>query len=534
MHSKVTSSILLVFSPSYLLVTATAAFTIQTTTTRERSAVTNTQLQLLQTSSLSSPSELSRRTQLCSTPNNDNTSGLSSSSNSLAKRFDNLLEEGDLEGAVQLLKSQPDQDIVSLDQKARWTLIFASIEEQTASAEETTEVNVRKIAEFPLTSQPRNSMTQMYQTLKDQNQLQVFGAINSRLPPAAGSHAVRPSLLEDITSLPMQSLTPKPSDNLLLAGVTVAILEGILSVALGINLNFLVLATLLSAGFDRLVLNGAIAESIYKIFNPSVQAKIQRHEAGHFLCAYLLGCPVEGCVLNAWAALADSRFGMSRQVTAGTSFFDPILSDQINSAGRQVTRSSIDRYSMIVMAGIAAEAIHYGQADGGAGDEMALIAFLSQLNGGSAADPAPWNNITIRNQARWGALQAVLMLREYKPCYEALVEALDQGGKLGDCIYAIEKAARDNGLGPLREPLGYIVEKPGNEEIWTRERPDNFFEDAGMIAQSTAASGVPSYGSSSPSMDPAESMVKLSAYRQEIEKKLKAIDEKLDMITKES
>ena len=449
------------------------------------------------------------------------------SSLSKEQLFEENLENGKLGAAARLLQLSP--NLISLENKERWNKLFKAIETSTSEALETVEqVNTRRIAEFPTESQTRNDMTLMYKTLKDLDQLRVFGAIDPQMPPAAGSHAVRPSLLEEITGLPLKALTPKPTNSLLLAGGIVAVAEGLLSVALNINLNVLVLWTLGLATADRIFLNGAASESFFKLFSPGIDSKIRHHEAGHFLCAYLLGCPVEGCVLNAWAALQDSRFGMGRQVTAGTSFFDPVLSQQINSPERKVTRSSIDRYSIIVMAGIAAEACYYQQADGGAGDEMALIAFLSQLNGSDASTLPPWNNVSIRNQARWGAMQAVLLLKEYKPCYEALVEALEKDGSLGDCIYAIEKAARDNNLGPLREPVGYIQELPGDVEIWTKDKPSesddaNYF---GIVEPSSTASGS-TQNVDKPKQSPEESLEMLNSYRKSLEERLKSIDEQL-------
>jgi hypothetical protein len=262
-----------------------------------------------------------------------------------------------------------------------------------------------------------------------------------------------------------------------------------------------------------------VLESIVKFFSPGMQQKIVRHEAGHFLSAYLLGLPVEGCVLSAWAALQDARFD-KRQVTAGTSFFDPELSQQINSS--VVTRSSIDRYSIVVMAGIAAEAIHYGQADGGAGDEMALVSFLSQLNGNPRKGTLPpWNDVSIRNQARWGALQAVLMLKEYKVCYDALVDALERGGNLGDCIYAIEKAGRENGLKPLEKPLGYIVDE-GSYGVWTTNATVPLLGDSPTQAKQE----LPKV------LNKDESLAKLKEYREAMEERLKDIDEKLKQISK--
>ena len=48
---------------------------------------------------------------------------------------------------------------------------------------------------------------------------------------------------------------------------------------------------------------------------------------------------------------------------AGTVFFDPELGEAMG--GGRITREIIDRYSVIVMAGIAAEAANNGRAEGG-------------------------------------------------------------------------------------------------------------------------------------------------------------------------
>lgn len=355
--------------------------------------------------------------------------------------------------------------------KSNWDNIFTAIEEVTAAAEENEMPAAR--TSFPIVSHARQDMTDMYAQLQHTGELKLYGAAaiasssSNNNAPAAGSTEVPPPLLQEILGLPVSALTPSPTNTLLWAGVAVAVLEGLISLATGVSLNALVLTTLVLVSADRLFLNGAVSESLLKFLAPDIQTKILKHEAGHFLAAYLLGCPVEGTVLSAWAALRDRRFGSRGMISAGTSFFDPELSQQINSSGGssngRVTQSSVSRYSIIVMAGIAAEAEHYGQADGGAGDEMALIAFLSRLSN--------WNGDSqrIRNQARWGVLQAVLLLRQYRPAYDALVDALEQGGNLGDCLYAVERAARQHNLpgAAERQPLGYIVPAKDGRLTWS-------------------------------------------------------------------
>ena len=290
------------------------------------------------------------------------------------KKFDKMLSQGELKSATTLLQS--DASSIQMN-KERILQIFNVIEERTKEAEEN-HIN-KRIAEdeninlgameYPPTSPARMEMTNMYSTLRDSGNLKVFGAASDGKYPAMGSKNVTPNLLEKITELSMTSLTPKPTNTLVLAGAGLAIVEGIVSLSTGINLNFLIVLTLFLGFVDKLIVNGAVFETMTRIGMPEYKTKILRHEAGHFLCAYLLGCPVEGCVLSTWAALADPRFGGKRTtVNAGTSFFDPSLSDQINRREPLTRGASIDRYSIIVMGGIAAEALNFGMADGGAGD----------------------------------------------------------------------------------------------------------------------------------------------------------------------
>ena len=446
--------------------------------------------------------------------------------------MDELLKEPveSLRPTLQYLEQNPNEKL----SREQWNAIFRGIEHITATAEENNLPQTQQQQEsFPTFSKARQEMTSMYQQLQQRGELQLYGAVTTQEPPAAGQKVVSPQLLEQILDLPLSALTPAPATNALLFwGAGLAALELAIAVTTGISLNALALLTLAVVVGDRLFLNGASLETLLKWISPGVQDKVLKHEAGHFLLAYLLGCPVEGIVLSAWAALRDERFG-NRQVSAGTSFFDPELSRQINEQ-QQVTRSSIDRYSIIVMAGIAAEADKYGRADGGAGDEAALIAFLSRL----------WSADQIKNQARWGALQAVLLLRQYRPAYEALVDRLEQGkGTLGDCVYAIEKAARDHHLPgrAARRPLGQIVNDNG-VAVWEKFVASGDNVDGDNVNGSTTATAAKSDDTADDrsslsaldgnNNDDESALEALRSYRSQVEQKLKDVDEKLKDLPK--
>ena len=106
--------------------------------------------------------------------------------------------------------------------------------------------------------------------------------------PTSGSKIITPTLLETVTSMEMSSLTPQPTNFLLYGGAILASLEAIVSLIYGINFNFLVVTTLLLALADQILVSGAVFETALRIFRPEMTTRITKHEAGHFLCAYLL------------------------------------------------------------------------------------------------------------------------------------------------------------------------------------------------------------------------------------------------------
>ena len=141
-----------------------------------------------------------------------------------------------------------------------------------------------------------------------------------------------------------------------------------------------------------------------------------------------------------------------------------------------MTRTAIDRYTIVLMAGIAAEAITYQQAEGGASDEAALVNFLVGLS-------PPWDQQRVFNQARWAVTQAALLLREHQSAYDELVEAMAAGASLGACISVIE------GQLSQREELPVTARIRQRSAASTTTAPPSLASTAGGALAPAAPSG---------------------------------------------
>lgn len=265
----------------------------------------------------------------------------------------------------------------------------------------------------------------LYKRFERQHLLRGFGSAEY---PEKSTLEISPQRLEELTGVSITSLTPKQRNTYWqFAGIALCSVEYAIASNFGIDPTFSIIpATLLLLLSDQIFLKGAVFETIYRGIKPEYKDKVISHEAGHFLLAYLLGVPIRGVATSAW----EARKYPDIQGQAGTIFYDTKLANEMASS--KVTRTSLDRLSVIVMAGIAAEALKFQKAEGGAVDEKSLIELFSSIQ-------PPWNILRIQSQARWAAVQAILLIKEHQQSYDAIVHALEEKKPMGDVIFALEE-----------------------------------------------------------------------------------------------
>ena len=141
----------------------------------------------------------------------------------------------------------------------------------------------------------------LYKRFAKQSVLRGFGSVDVDGYPMSSMNEISPMRLEELTGLPMSSLTPKRRGLYWqLAGIAVCAAEFALGNAAGVDpLLTVIPATMALFAVDQFFYRGAYFESIYQRLFPQYKEKIAYHEAGHFLLAYLLGVPVRGVVTSA-------------------------------------------------------------------------------------------------------------------------------------------------------------------------------------------------------------------------------------------
>eukprot|EP00271_Cylindrocystis_brebissonii_P015483 TRINITY_DN38391_c0_g1_i1.p1 TRINITY_DN38391_c0_g1~~TRINITY_DN38391_c0_g1_i1.p1 ORF type:complete len:650 (+),score=92.15 TRINITY_DN38391_c0_g1_i1:228-2177(+) len=284
-----------------------------------------------------------------------------------------------------------------------------------------------RVLDIGLAAEDAGEVAGAYRWLQGQGLLRNFGRFqpagesNSRIP-----RLVTPSVLKLLTGVEASRLSPTKWGSsttwapiALFAGISALVNNGVEVRPLLVVLAGLAIADATYLGGTGFV---QLLSSVWKPY----RRRILVHEAGHVLVAYLLGCPVRGVVLGASEAI---RSGIQGQ--AGTQFWDGALEQELQEG--RLLGATIDRYCIVLFAGIAAEALVYGKAEGGENDENLFKTVVGQLQ-------PVWSPAKISNQARWAVAQALLLLRAQQRAHEAVVLALERGAQMGEIAAAIESA----------------------------------------------------------------------------------------------
>ncbi|KAG9147326.1 hypothetical protein Leryth_020585 [Lithospermum erythrorhizon] len=270
-----------------------------------------------------------------------------------------------------------------------------------------------------------------YSFLKDRGFLHNFGKFRNIV--LEGPRDVTPKVLKSSTGLEVTKLSPKKWG---LSGSSSALLIAMLGgvsflLNQGIDIRPNLTAVLGLAMLDAIVLGGTCLAQISSYW-PPYKRRILVHEAGHLLVAYLMGCPIRGIILDPIVAMQMGIQGQCElTLQAGTQFWDENLQNEL--AQGRLSGTAFDRYCMVLFAGIAAEALVYGEAEGGENDENLFRSICVLLE-------PPLSVAQMSNQARWSVLQAYNLLKWHKYAHQAAVKSLESGGSLSMVIKRIEEA----------------------------------------------------------------------------------------------
>lgn len=340
------------------------------------------------------------------------------------REYGKALQKKDLEKALRILEG------VQVVEKWKEQPFFLGEEEEEGEVEGEEKIiipsppqDLRSVLDTCITATDMGLVARTYEFLQNRGLLPSFGKCKNT--PAESSRDVTPAAFLEATGLEASKLSPKKWG---LAGTPALLLVGAI-----VSFNVLVnngidirpfFASLLAFGLLDAVYLGGTGLAAILISWPPYKRRGFTHEAGHVLVAYLLGCPVRGVILDPVQAM---RLGVQGQ--AGTQFWDATLEDELRQG--LLTNASFDRYSMILFAGIAAEALVYGEAEGGENDENLFKAIVSVLS-------PPWSPSQMSNQARWAVLQSYKLLRENRKALDTVVKSLYEGETFGNVVTDLE------------------------------------------------------------------------------------------------
>ncbi|KMZ67678.1 hypothetical protein ZOSMA_25G00650 [Zostera marina] len=155
----------------------------------------------------------------------------------------------------------------------------------------------------------------------------------------------------------------------------------------------------------------------FSSFFPDYKERILRHEASHFLVAYLIGLPIFGYSLD---------IGKEH-----VNLIDEKLEKLLYSG--KLEAKDLDRLAIVSMAGLAAEGLQYDKVIGQSADLFTLQRFINRTKPQISKEQQ-------QNLTRWAVLFAASLIKTNKVRHEALMAVMSEKATVLECIRAIEMA----------------------------------------------------------------------------------------------
>ena len=236
--------------------------------------------------------------------------------------------------------------------------------------------------------------------------------------------------------------------------------------------------------------------SLQRRLFPTFRKRMIQHEAGHFLMAHLIGYPIQGYSTNAVksaveffplndpnigkeraqqlgfdrpSATIDADFGFrDEDVASDAPYFskegrggqvmeqrsvfrnaknytdNPFLKVPTENQPKQswpfrgFDHSTIDKLTVVSVAGVCAEILAFGNAEGGLAD-------FNQLSGLFNEAEPELNERDRQNRIRYGMGYCMTQLRLHLGALDAVADVMERGGSVADCIAAIETCPNQSG-----------------------------------------------------------------------------------------
>ena len=178
-------------------------------------------------------------------------------------------------------------------------------------------------------------------------------------------------------------------------------------------------AVALNAGAQNLVL-----DFVANLTSEEYKTRLRRHEAGHFLVAYLTGVLPKGYTLSSLDAF--KRFGRLN-VQAGTLFCDGQFQNEVKRG--KITSTSVGRFACVALAGVCAEYAKYGNSEGGAVDIQQLDQLFNALQ---------FSQKKSDDEVRWATLNTMAIVRRHEGLVDELARMMGTGESTAKLISIIE------------------------------------------------------------------------------------------------